>query len=178
MLVLAGDRDAALKFLTDWFSRDVHEYLKICDPYFGPNDLEVLRLLASVNPVCKVRILTSKKHQTQEGVQVPWEDAYRAHWRVQISDQDPPDTDINIVGVEPGGGLPVHDRWWLTKGSGIRVGTSFNSLGRKRDSEISLLSPEESALREREVDQYIFRHNRRHNGERVRQGLFIVERGR
>ena len=41
----------------------------------------------------------------------------------------------------------MHDRWWLTSGSGIRMGTSFNQIGVGKDSEISRLTESEYTSR-------------------------------
>ena len=173
-LIRAGEREQVLQFLKSWFESEVRDYLKICDPYFGLEDLEVLQLLRSVNPNIQVQILTSKKHQENSGVAQPWGEAYSAYWRTHISDQDPPYTEIFIVGTEPGGQLPVHDRWWLTSGCGLRCGTSFNGLGHSRDSEISLLSPEEAEVLEQEVDQYLLRKKREHRGERLLYAMSVL----
>ncbi len=167
ILIKSGKRDEAILYVREWLAQNVREYLKICDPFFGPNDLELLQMLLSVNPACSVRILTSQKHQTQEGVQKPWDEAYRHHWRVSISDQDPPETELMIVGVSSTGELPVHDRWWLTKDGGLRLGTSFNSLGMKKDAEVSILTKDESEILEKQVDRYLTRIEREHNGERL-----------
>ncbi len=173
-LIRAGERERALQFLKSWFEGKVRDYLKICDPYFGLEDLEVLQLLRSVNPNCQVQILTSRRHQEDSGVAQPWGEAYSAYWRTHISDQDPPNTEIFIVGTAPGGQLPVHDRWWLTSGCGLRCGTSFNGLGHGRDSEISLLSPEEAEVFELEVDQYLLRKKREHRGERLLYTISVL----
>jgi len=77
-------------------------------------------------------------------------------------------------GTEPGGQLPVHDRWWLTPGYGLRFGTSFNGLGHSRDSEISLLSPEEAEIFEQEVDQYLLRKKREHRGEKLLYTISVL----
>lgn len=164
----AGDRDKAVKHLREWFEREVVDYLKICDPYFSVEDLEILKLLRSSNPNCKVFILTSRKQQEQNKLPPPWDDAYRNYWRVQISDQEPPFTEIVIVGAESSGESPIHDRWWLTKGQGLRVGTSYNSLGVTKSSEISILSPDEAVALENEVDQYLQGWKREYGGERLR----------
>lgn len=174
ILIRAGEREKALKALRDWFEHEVDDYLKICDPFFGPNDLEVLQLLRSVNPTCCVQILTSKQQHDQE-VQKPWEDTYRNHWRLRISStQDPPETEVVIVGVKSTGKSPIHERWWLTNGKGIRIGTSFNSLGIDRHSEISQLTQQEARIREAEVDQYLRREARQHNGDRLVYTLFTL----
>lgn len=172
VLIRSGDREAAMQFLKDWFEHQVKDYLKICDPYFGLEELEILQLLHSVNPACRVQVLTSKKHHKK--VPPPWEDAYRTHWRLHVSEQDPPVTEILIVGTESDGKLPIHDRWLLTSGGGIRTGTSLNSLGVGRDSEISYLTEEDAKIRETEVDRYLQRIERDHSGERLLYTLFTL----
>ena len=172
LLVSAGDRERVLQFLRDWFTHEVKDYLKICDEYFGPSDIEVLMLLRSANPRCKAYILTSKKHQSQEGVSSP-DVEYLQHWRC-ISDQDPPETEIVIVGIESSGKSPIHDRLWLTKGAGLKMGTSFNSLGKTQYSSITRLSESEANLEEINIDQYLLDKNKFHNGERLRYISFTL----
>lgn len=174
MLIRAGEREKALKALKDWFEHEVERYLKICDPFFGPEDLEVLQLLRSVNPTCRVQILTSKKQHDQD-VKKPWEETYRNYWRLQISSsQDPPPTDVVIVGVRSTGKSPIHDRWWVTDGKGIRIGTSFSSLGMGSSSEISELIEHEARAREAEADQYLGHNTRQYNGERLDYTIFTL----
>ena len=169
----SGDRDKALKFIREWLENEVEEYLKICDPYFGIDDLEILKLILSAKPACSVSILTSRKHQKK--FEPKLEEAYCNQWRVRFSDQDPPDTEIVIVGTEPGGDSPIHDRWWLTKGSGLRVGTSFNSLGVAKSSEVSILSVSESLSLEAEIDQYLlFPGKRDYGGTKLRYLRFTL----
>jgi hypothetical protein len=168
IIIPAGNREMALQVLLNWFEQKVRDYLIICDPFFGPPDLEVLKLLDAVNPECKVQILTSKKHQLSLGLPQPWEDVYRDYWRLRVSDQQPPSTEIVVVGTQRGHESPVHDRWWLTVEGGLRVGTSFNSLGITKTSEISWLSPTEAQSREGEIGQYLHRpFKQEHEGERL-----------
>lgn len=167
IIIRPGNREAALQVLSTWFEHEVTDYLILCDAFFGPEDLEVLKLLNAVNPRCKVQILTSRKHQLNQGIRQPWEETYRDYWRLKLSDQNPPPTDIIIVGTQTKHDSPVHDRWWLTRGGGLRVGTSFNSLGLTKTSEISRLSPEEAETRETEINQYLHRWKQEHEGERL-----------
>jgi len=167
----AGDRGKVLSRLRDWFEQNVEEYLKICDPYFGPEQLEILLLLKSTKPDCRVEVLTSQEHHRE--VAAPWSQSYRDYWRSNVSqDQDPPDTYIVILGTGSGK-LPIHERWWLTKGGGLRMGP-FSHLGITRTSEISLLTPDEAALREAEVDQYITRSTTDYNGKRLKREAFTL----
>jgi hypothetical protein len=87
----------------------------------------------------------SKKHQSQAGISSPNVE-YVRHWR-RISDQDPPEPEIVIVGIESSGKSPIHDRLWLIKEGGLRMGTSFNSLGKTQHSSITRLSEAEQIWR-------------------------------
>ena len=167
VIIPVGGREEGKRFIHSWLAKESFQYLKICDPYFGTEDLEVLKVILSLQPDIRVQILTSYKHQRQTiGAQMP-ETAYRDAWHVMVSDQPPPDTEIFVVGVKSSGALPIHDRWWVTDKGGIRMGTSYNSLGAKQDSEISILNPEEAKIREEEIDKYILRKIRDHNSEKL-----------
>jgi hypothetical protein len=172
LLISAGNREKALQFLRDWFTHDVKDYIKICDQYFGPSDLELLMILLSANSNCKVQILTSKQHHDNEHISSPGSE-YLEQWR-RISDQEPPDTEIVIVGTESSGKSPIHDRWWLTKGCGLKVGTSFNSLGITQDSTVTRIPNIESGILESDVDQYLIEKKREYNGERLRYLSFTL----
>ncbi len=168
IIIRPGSREAALEILRDWFEHEVRDFLIICDAHFGPPDLEALNLLNAVNPECKVQILTSRKHQMDLRLQIPWEEAYRDYWISRVSDQQPPSTEIVVVGMKTRQESPVHDRWWLTTGAGFRMGTSFNSLGITKTSEISRLSLQEAQSREVEIRQYLQRpFKQEFNGEKL-----------
>lgn len=171
LLILSGERSKAINYIKIWFEKELGNYLKICDPFFGPNDLELLQIIRAVNPACQVQILTSKKHQDSEKIYTNLEQEYETYWRFNVSDQDPPETTIAVVGTRNSGVLPIHDRWWLTNGKGLRIGTSFNSLGH-RETEISILSSEEANEREIEVDKYLNREEREFKGERLIYRIF------
>ena len=79
-LVRAGERSLALSRLQQWIEEKVDSYLIICDPFFGPEDLEALKLVLSTKPACRVRILTSLKHQTSEQIPQPYSLAYIDYW--------------------------------------------------------------------------------------------------
>jgi hypothetical protein len=165
-IIRAGERDKAILILREWFENEVRDYLKINDPYFCISDLEVLLLLMEVNPSCKVYISTSKKQQIDEKITIPWDETYRSYWKLNLSDQNPPDCDIVIVGGK-NNEHPTHDRWWVTKGSGFRIGTSYRSLGIGKDSEISKLSAIEAGEIEIEIDRFLINRIRDHYGERL-----------
>jgi hypothetical protein len=174
IIVNPGERDKVMEVVKQWMAEAVGDYLKISDPYFGIHDLELLRILRSIKPNCSVHILTSKKQQLNDGLTSPWEDAYRTHWRLNISDQDPPNTEIIIVGNEKQGASPIHDRWWVTNEGGLCMGTSFNSLGITKSSELRVVPAFEAEQREKEIDKYLNRLIREFKSDRLFYSSFTL----
>jgi hypothetical protein len=173
ILVEPGQREKGIDFIKDWLTSSVSDYLIICDGYFSVDDLEVIKLVASINPACSIEILTSLQHQKKEGIEQPWSNAYRTYWNFKISDAPPPDTTITVAGIQGSENLPIHDRWWLTKGTGLRLGTSLNGLG-GRSSEISLVESDVAEVMEQEVRQYLSRTKKNHKGERILYEVFTL----
>jgi hypothetical protein len=62
----------------------------------------------------------------------------------------------------------------LTEGAELRLGTSLNSLGRGKISEISVLTPDEVARNTQDVMQYITGVKREHAGERLDRTSFTL----
>jgi hypothetical protein len=174
LFVKCGERENAMEYIQSWMNTSLSEYLRVCDPYFGPEDLEILNLILSIDPSCNVTILTSRKHQKDLELTYPLEECYRAYWRMKLSEQDPPPTEIVIVGLEQSGAAPIHDRWLLSKDTGLRLGTSLNSLGITKDSEISLLGKQEVASIDEKVNQYFDRTKKEHGGKKLLYTLFTL----
>ena len=76
------------------------------------------------------------------------------------------------VGIESSGNSPIHDCWWLTKGGGLKIGTSFNSLGKMQVSTITRIPEAEAKLLESNVDLYLLGKSLKYNGERLRYLAF------
>lgn len=172
IIIRKGERPAALKFLNDWMIKHLGSSLKICDPYFGPEELELLKSIQQINPECHVQILTAEPNKSGGKTDETLQEKYDNYWRHHLSDQLPPDTDIVIVSINKKGGSPIHDRWWITESAGLRLGTSFNSIGDARTSEISIIPSELLAEREAEIDQYLQRRRRDANGNELTYKLF------
>lgn len=152
-VVRAGERDRGIHFLRGWLRDNAEEYVIVVDPYFGPDDLELVRYIMDTDPYLKVRVLTGKRHH--KDISESLVSAYAAAWRY-VCDQPPPDTEVMVVGFADSGEAPFHDRWLLSKSVGLRLGTSFNSLG-KKDSELSVLGGDEALRIHRTVAPYLER---------------------
>ena len=170
-VVQPGGREEAISRIRKWIEEYGREYVKVCDQFIGPEELvDVLRIVLSGKQRVRVHVVTSRKYQLAKKVSSPWDDAYRLQWRLS-SDQDPPDTQIIIAGL-PNGDSPLHDRWWITKGAGLRIGTSFNSLGLTKSAEMTHISNEDLPEFESEIDSCISSSKRTVNGEKVLYSSF------
>lgn len=154
-VVLPGERERALDFIRTWLEANAEGYVKLCDAYFGPTDVAFLRLVIAAAPQCKVKILTSKSHLKSKSATTV--DAFTDEW-LQLCDQDPPETEVIALGSEGRDEILIHDRWLLTKGAGLRIGTSFNSLGLTKVSEISDMDAALAATHEANLDRYFEKH--------------------
>lgn len=172
ILIGTGERDKAVRTLREWLHREVRDYVKICDQYFGPGDLDLLMMIQSAHPGCDIRVLTSKKHHNQK-VMGPVDEEYANSWR-RLCDQRPPKVEVVIVGMESSGKSPLHDRIWLTEGAGLKMGTSWNSIGRTQESTITMLSGTDAGFLENEIDQYLLDKKRDFGNERLRYQVITL----
>lgn len=162
LAVPPGTRDEALTFIREWIADEVEDYLIICDPYFNEKDLAILKMVKEVGADFDIDILASKDGDDPEIKSV-----FRNYWS-SISDESPPYTNITFAWLQNSKTQPIHDRWVITKNSGLRLGTSFNSLGQKRESEISILKPNSAFKIKKEIIQdYLSRKKRDLNSERI-----------
>ena len=136
VIVTPESRNEAMGILRRWLERKLSNEVKIHDPYFSPTDLSWLQLIRTINPKVVITIMTSRRHQPSVPVGSELQDVYLEAWR-RLYDQLPPRTQIAIIGGERSKESPIHDRWLLSGGAGLRFGSSFNSLGITKESEIS-----------------------------------------
>jgi hypothetical protein len=139
----------------------------VCDPYFSPFDLELLKVVLEVAPLCSVQILTGEKKQLDSHLEPPFEIPYEEHWKT-ISQNDPPRTSLVVAGLPGSKECPIHERWMFASGKGLRLGNSFGGLGKSRVSEISNMTEIEAASNEAIFDEYLTGRVRHQKGERIR----------
>ena len=168
LLVQNGERDKAISHLKNWIEENADEEIIIVDPYFQTTDLELVLLVAETDPELKVRIITGKGGNQHADRDLPG--SYRQAWR-QLCEHSPPFTEVFIVAFSQTGKAPFHDRWILSKSTGIRLGTSFNSLG-ERDTEISSLNLNQLTQVKRMLKKYETREIREVEGNQLTYQLF------
>jgi hypothetical protein len=173
-LILSGERERALEKISSWVQDKAKEFIYICDPYFGPEDLDLVQLVRTKNSQIPIEILTSRKHQSDEGVPTPWEEAYQAHWRLHVSESDPGEVRIVIVGSKDSLAMPIHDRWLLIAGAGLRLGTSLNSLGITKASEVTEIADKDLPAIQGLVDKHLHTVVKTEDGERLLPNSFYL----
>jgi hypothetical protein len=170
-LILPGERERALLILKEWASKATG-FIKITDPYFGLEELKLIKLIRDENPEIEITILTSREKQQKE-LQQPWDESYKSHWRLKVSDADSGYVQIVVIGKGTSGGHPIHDRWWLSEKSGLRLGTSTSGLG-LRLSEISKISEGELPNMINEVNKFILGRVRMIENENLNHSSFYL----
>jgi hypothetical protein len=172
LVVNDGDRVAAFRYIEDWLRRVPPRNLVVVDPYFGPDDLEIVKLVQEVSPLCELHVLFGV--EGTKGVTEPVAAGFRSHWRIRLSAADPPQTVLVLVRTEARGLFPLHDRWILGTGCGLRLGTSLKSLGRGKTSEVSLLEQAEAEHLRGLVEGYMRQSIRDFRGERIVYDAFTL----
>lgn len=171
MVVRRKSRQDAIAYLREWLKANVTDTIIVCDPYFSTKDIELLRLCLGASAKCAVRVLASKcELEKREELS---SDVFLSAWKQQC-DQDPPDTEIIAMAyTEEQAKHVIHDRWLITGDAGLRLGTSFNSLGENKLSEISVIdSTRVKDLRE-QLGQYV-RRQRTVDGAKLQYSTFTM----
>lgn len=172
-LIAAGERQKAFDVIAEWVRLSVTDTLYICDPFFGPRDLEILQIVKENKPETSIVVVTSRKQQEQDGVASPYEEYYGTYWHKNFSEQSPPSTEVVVVGGASGD-LPIHDRWLISGSTGLRLGTSLNGLGVGKDAELTYLSEIEVQERMEETRSYVERQKREHLGQKLSYTFFDI----
>ncbi len=171
LLITPESKDVAMQVLGHWFEKNLGNAVTIHDPYFGPDDLSWLQLIRSSNPKCVITVMTARANQPKLPAGSALEDMYVEAWR-RLYDQAPPEAEIVIIGGEHNKKSPIHDRWLVSGGMGLRFGSSLNGLGTSKDSEISEMSPRDVEQKRTEIDSYLSREKSEYLGEKLRLSRF------
>ncbi|KRF52560.1 hypothetical protein ASG99_12425 [Bacillus sp. Soil768D1] len=136
-----NEQEEAKKIIINWISQNANEYLKIHDPYFNE---EMLELIKHTGIDARVFIYGSSKTSDME--ELP--KRYKAYWN-SICDNVPPETHFHLFSTKSGT-TPLHDRFLIGEKSGLNLGTSLNGFGNKF-STIRFLDLNEKEKIERDI---------------------------
>ncbi|HHM0730657.1 TPA: hypothetical protein ACRFJD_003715, partial [Elizabethkingia anophelis] len=165
-----GTREEALDYIKEWLTEQAEEFIIIADPYFQESDIEILKHIKQLDKNLIVNILTNYGALDSE-----IESKFIDFWK-KISDEEPPITKVTFCWVpNDSNNTPFHDRCIITKNSGLRIGTSFRSLGLKKDSEISLMDPSEvQNLYENSLNGFINTTTNYSSDQRIKYKSFSI----
>lgn len=173
-LVRPGDRDAVIEVIVQWARNNNGSEILISDPFFGPADVDFLLSIANAAPDSPLKVLTSKKHLKKQVTNFSFEDAFVDAWRT-LCDVSPLDAQVAVIGINVEGDHPIHDRWLITEQSGLRLGTSANSIGHLRISEISHIDASVAASRFAITNDFILRRTKVWEGSKISLTTFDIQ---
>ncbi len=149
-LFKVGERNRAISWIKTWLQGNASRYVSICDPYF---DEEQVWILQCVPADVQMKIISSGKafgftpaindtSETKKNNRRSAKSDLLTAWG-KISNQSCPPTFVVIhSSVYEGDKDKFHDRYIITDGGGISIGTSLNGLG-KQESFITILNPDD-----------------------------------
>lgn len=118
-----GQRKRAVRWVKNWITQNAEEYIKVCDPYFGPQELA---FLSDMPRDIKILIITtSEKFANKDDPEKIRQELQHA-WR-NVGKGKIPSMTLLIVPAKLE--KTFHDRAIVTKNSGLNVGPSLNGLG-------------------------------------------------
>jgi len=136
-LFRAGETDRAKMWMQNWLSNHAEVYLKICDPYFGPEELEYLMHV----PIdCRVLVVTTDRYLSVDDDPERVKHSLELHWK-ELTSRAYPKVQFLIVPRQLEDRF--HDRAIITLHAGLDIGQSLNGLG-KSHGKITVLSEEEA----------------------------------
>ncbi|RKF50882.1 hypothetical protein BCY88_01540 [Paraburkholderia fungorum] len=157
-----NNREAALDFIGEWLSLCDSD-VWLCDPYFGPDEIDIFKLVLSNCPGSSLTIITAKRFLAEKSALTA--EAFWERWNLMM-DQDLPTTKIIGVSYADGAKAPIHDRWLVAGGRGLRLGTSIGSIGTGKLSEISTLFGDELTRVRANLEPFV-REDRTVGGARI-----------
>lgn len=150
--IKGGERSIFLTKIAEWAAGNDGQRICITDPYFGPNEIDVIKLIAEAAPRSTIRVLTSREHIKKKKLDMV-EDSFRDAWGL-LSDVEAPNAQIGVVGYGSEGKHPIHDRWIVSSDSGLSLGSSIGSIGMVRMSDVSKLSAGDATNKSAEINVF------------------------
>lgn len=156
LIAQIGQRDDVLNYIEAWIDRlgDDELELVICDPYFSPDEIEFIRDISFRRAGISFVVLSCKKSSGDLDLE------YKQAWSRVAHVQLPEFRAVHLsYDGSPNRSDPIHDRWILSRSNGLRLGTSINSIGMGRLSEISEIPSDQVPVILKALQPYI--ENRR-----------------
>ena len=169
-VVKPSSREEAINYIRNWIINEAKDFLIITDPYFEKEDIEILKFVKELDNEIDTYFIGCN-----EGSSTSLETDFEIEWK-RISDQEPPNTKIIFCWIpENNSRKLIHDRWILSKNGGLRLGTSYRSLGANKETEISVIKPNEAfKILEETVRNYLENKTRYSNNQKIKYKSFTI----
>lgn len=149
-LFRVGERNRAISWIKNWLLNNAKSYVSICDPYFDEDQMWILRCIPAD---VQVKIISSGRAfgftpTLNDSPEIKKNNRRNAKAKLltswgKISNQTYPPTFVVIHStVYEGDKDKFHDRYIVTDGGGISIGTSLDGLGNK-EFFITVLNPDD-----------------------------------
>ncbi|WP_269236766.1 hypothetical protein [Flavobacterium flavigenum] len=159
-----GEREKAKSFIKDWILNISEDNIIIIDSYFDYEDLELIKLITSINNEVELSILGNKVLEKSETLN---------KWK-QLSSENFPISEF-IFASKSDSSSPFHDRYIfsISNKKALRLGTSYNQMGIKKATEISKLEGSDyQHIYDTIVKNFVIERNRIINKERINYDTF------
>lgn len=159
-----GEREKAKLYIKEWILNDAKNKIIIIDSYFSYDDIDLIKLIISINNEIELTILGNKVLEKNE-ILTKWKD---------ISSENFPISEF-IFASKQDKTSPFHDRYIfsLENKKALRLGTSYNQMGIRKATEISKLEGSDYLhVYNTIVQNFIIDKNRTINKERISYDTF------
>lgn len=170
LAVKPNSREEAINFIREWILEEAEDFIIIADPYLKKQDVEILKFIIESKKEMDISFLGC-----ENAISYDIQDQYLKYWD-KISHEDPPFSKFIFCWIpEDQSKKPIHDRWIISKNGGLRLGTSYNGLGVSRESEISIMKPNEALnILENTLVGYIENKTRFINNQKLKYFSFTL----
>ena len=159
IIIKGTERNKAIEIFKNWIIEESNEFLYIIDPYFNAKDVEFLYTIHKCDKNIEIKVLCCKYFEQEEVIN---------EWK-KITKDEIENCEIIFTYFRSNSEQPIHDRYLISENSGLRLGTSINSIGSSNKfSEISKMSKQEvKKLLSEEINGFILGKKKEVNGEKL-----------
>jgi len=166
VIIKGTERHKAIEMFKHFVIEESNEFLYIIDPYFSPKDVEFLYTIHKCDKDVEIKVLCCEYFE-QEEIMNEWK---------KITKDEMDNCEIIFTYFKSNSEKPLHDRYLLSEGGGLRLGTSIKSIGSSmKFSEISRMSRVEvDKLLHEELNGFISGKKKEVNGEKLDRRTFSL----
>lgn len=159
IIIKSTERAKAIEIFKNWIIEEADEFLYIIDPYFNAKDAEFLYTIHKCDKNIEIKILSCKYFEQEEIIN---------EWK-KITKDEIENCEVIFTYFRSNSEKPIHDRYLLSQNSGLRLGTSLNSIGTSmKFSEISKMSQNDvNKLLSEQLNSFISGKKKEVNGEKL-----------